>query len=210
MIHLIKKFSALLLAVFLLCSFSSTASASEEEVRQFVNSLSERTLAIIKDSAVSSSKKEQELSALFTETIDTEWIGKFALGRYVRTITPEQLKRYQENYTKYLIINYVPNFRDYTGQTLKLTSISDTGKGTYLVQTEIVSPNGPSIRVDYRVRQKESSFKIYDIIAEGVSLITTQRAEFGSVLSQQGIDFLIAKLEKRISENATSSASAAQ
>lgn len=188
----------------------STAQASMDQARSFVNALSSNTLTIIKNKQQSNAEKEKNLTALFKKTIDTEWIGKFALGRYIRTMTQEQKSRYNTLYTEFLILNYVPNFRDYTGQTLKITSISETGENTYLVQTNIIDPDGSTIRVDYRLRQKGDIFKIYDIIAEGVSLISTQRAEFGSILSQQGVDALLAKLDARVKAGATASSSTAK
>lgn len=195
----IKNSLKILMLTACLASCFSVAQASTEQARAFVSTLSDKTLSVIQDNQLSDIEKEQHLTVLFKETIDTVWIGKFALGRYIRTMTPEQKNRYKGVYTEFLILNYVPNFRSYTSQTLKIVSISETGEATYLVQTEIINPdNGSVLRVDYRLRQKGDDFKIYDIIAEGVSLITTQRAEFGSILSQQGVESLIEKLENRV------------
>ena len=56
----------------------------------------------------------------------------------------------------------------------------------------------PPVQVDYRVHPAEDgSLKVFDIIVEGVSLITTQRSEFGSVVQNQGIDALIRELTAR-------------
>ncbi len=195
---IVKRFFAAVAVIMLPLCYAASAAASVEQARVFVTDLSDTTLGIIKNSSVSSAEKEQQLTALFKKTIDTEWIGKFALGRYIRTLTPEQKERYRTLYTEFLILNYVPNFRDYTGQTLNISSISEPAENNYLVQTAIVNPDGGTIRVDYRLRQKGNDFVIYDIIAEGVSLITTQRSEFGSILAQQGVDGLLNKLEARV------------
>ena len=71
----------------------------------------------------------------------------------------------------------------------------------YLVKTEIKSENNKSFRIDYKIRKEsDGSYKIFDIIAEGISMITTQRSEFGSILSRNNISFLIEKLEAKVSQ----------
>ena len=60
-------------------------------------------------------------------------------------------------------------------------------------------PNSEPVLVDYRVRESKntkggSGYKIFDVIVEGVSLITTQRSEFASVITNNGIDYLIGQL----------------
>ena len=53
------------------------------------------------------------------------------------------------------------------------------------------------ISVDYRVRKADSGFKIFDVIIEGVSMISTQRSEFASVIGNNSIDYLIDQLSAK-------------
>ena len=70
--------------------------------------------------------------------------------------------------------------------------------GEYFVETTINDSDGKAYNVSYKVKQAEKgAFKIYDITAEGVSMITTQRSEFGSILSRDGMEGLIYKLEQK-------------
>jgi phospholipid transport system substrate-binding protein len=181
--------------------YTSPAKAATADANGFVTGLSKEVLGVIGNKAMDEASKEKKLIEIFTRVIDINWIGKFALGRYARTATPEQLVRYNKVYTQYLINSYVPNFRQYTGEELKITNIIEPKTEEYLVQTQIIRPDGTTIQVDYRLRKnpKAAAFIIYDIIGEGVSLIATQRSEFNSVIAQQGIDALLAQLEKRVS-----------
>lgn len=190
--------SCIMMAMVLVSLFSN-AQASAEEARAYVNELGNKTISIISNTTIPEREKETKLTALFTETLDTEWIAKFVLGRYWRTAQPEQQKRYLALYQKFLINSYVPNFRDYTGEKFVVTAVSETGKDEYLVQTEIIHPGKPKTRVDYRLRKSaQGAYKVYDIIAEGVSLISTQRSEFGSIVARDGMDSLLKKLEAKI------------
>src|SRR5690606_10743267 len=110
-----------------------------------------------------------------------------------REATPEQQKRYTELYHKFLISTYVPRFREYTNQKFTILKSQETDNREYLVDTEIISPGEPPIKVSYRVRQENGGYRIIDVIAEGVSLITTQRSEFNSILAREGLDSLLTR-----------------
>jgi len=71
------------------------------------------------------------------------------------------------------------------------------GRQDALVSTRILS-EGPPLAVDWRVRELDDrSLVAIDVIVEGVSLIVTQRSEFGAVIERQGLDGLLAELRRR-------------
>jgi len=179
-------------AIFLV---SLPASATTDDAKRYVNDLGGKVLAIISNSGESDDAKEKKLIGIFNQNVDTEWMSHFVLGRYYRQATPEQLAKYKDLYRQYVIESYVPKFRQYTGEKFQVTGVRQDGDGEYLVQTEIVRPNQASVKVDYRITGKPGNLKIVDIVVEGVSLITTQRSEFGSVISREGFDSLITKLD---------------
>lgn len=193
-----KIFSILCLAFVVLTSVA--AQATEKKAEAYVQGVSNRVLDIISNTKLSQDEKQQKLITVFEQTVDTKWIGRFVLGRYYRTATAAQKKSYDDVYREFLIRSYVPRFKEYKGQKFELTETRIEGKDEYLVKTLIKSENEAAIRVDYRVRDTGNGFKVSDIISEGVSLINTQRSEFGSVVSREGMDYLIEKLEERLAK----------
>ena len=72
-----------------------------------------------------------------------------------------------------------------------------------MVTTRILRRAGkPPIMVDWRVRQSADSFLLIDILAEGVSLIVTKRAEAAEVIDQRGIDSLLTEMRSRLERRA--------
>jgi phospholipid transport system substrate-binding protein len=188
-------------------TFSMTlnvSNATSEDVIDFVNSISKRTLTIANEEQTSESSKEKELEALFKQVVDTRWIGKFSLGRYWRSASNEQRAKYLNLYSKFLTQNYVPNFKEYAGSELIIQNVSEIRRNEYLVQTLITENSGSiTVRIDYRLKKKgggAKDFIVFDIIAEGVSLITTQRSEFSSIIARSGMDYLISMLENKVSK----------
>lgn len=198
----ISKYLAILVGAFLLSvSFQQSAFATTADASNFVNDLAERVIAIVKRKDLSEKDKEMKLNDIFVKSIDTKWIGRFSMGKYWRSLNPNQKSSYLNLYSDYLAGLYVPNFRKYTGNVIKINGSKEVRPNEYLVQTELTDPlNSLNIKIDYRLVMKDSGFEnfiIFDVIAEGVSLITSQRAEINSVMEKNNFNYLMDLLTKK-------------
>lgn len=198
---------ALLFSIFLF--MTPAAKASPEDATGFIDSLSARVVTIVADKDISPEEKETTLEAMFKESVDVAWIGKFVLGKYWRTASEDQRARYQQFYDPFLIRSYTTRFREYSGEKSEALGAKETKEGEYIVNTRIIRPGAAPILVDYRVRKvadtsgkksKNPTYRVFDVIVEGVSLLATQRSEFSTVVARDGMDSLIKKLEARASQ----------
>lgn len=184
-----------------LCVAATPAFADSQGAKGYINGLGNQVIEVL-NQYKDANKRVRELKKVFAGEIDTNWVGRFVLGKYWRQATPEQRTKFVTLYKDYLILNYVPHFKNYAGETFTVTNVRADGDNEYLVQTQILRSNGqPPIKVDYRVRQKgDNHFQIFDIIAEGVSVITTHRSEFSTVIANQGLEPFIEKLQVRVAK----------
>lgn len=189
----------LIATVFLLFAAAMPAyAANPDEVSQFADKLAGTALEIVKDESTSKAEKQTKLEALFRDYVDIPFVARFVLGKHWRTATPEQQQAYLTNYEAFVLKNYTARLTNYTGQTYKILGARDEGDGEYLLTMELNNKDEPNVMVDYRVRAQDGGgYKIMDIIVEGVSMITTQRSEFGSVVNRNGLDGLINALGKK-------------
>lgn len=187
------------LIVLALLAFVPTAShASPQEASKFVQSVGDEAFAIIKDGSLDKDTKQKKLERVFAKSVDIPWVGKFVLGRYWRQASEQQRNRYVDEYRSFIITHYTSRFAKYSGGDFKITGSKPDGNGQYVVSMEITPPKEDQpILVDYRVHPGKNGLQIFDVIVEGVSMITTQRSEFNSVLANKGIDGLISQLAKK-------------
>jgi len=176
-----------------------TISANAVEVtcdnpKQFADDLTSEALVILKNK---SPQVRDELKKLFNQVVNAEWMAKFAAGRYWRKFSDIQKDKYKAAYKDYISNNYVNNLGEYKGQDSSVKQVKELKRGNYLVETTISTPNEPEIAVKYRVKKVGDCFKINDIVVEGVSLITSHRSDFGSILKNKSIDDLISMLESK-------------
>jgi phospholipid transport system substrate-binding protein len=173
----------------------------ESDPKEFANKVSERVLAILQASA-DENEKEKRLISLFQNHVDTEWMAHFVLGRYTKTADDSQLGKFNDLYKDYMLNSYVPRFKSYSGQGFEVLRVQDSAGDKHVAQMKIKQkdPSKPDIRVDYVFHQDaKGNFKIIDIIGEGVSLISTQRSDFGGIISKDGMDKFLEVLGTKVS-----------
>lgn len=189
------------LALFSLCfaflaitpSFASDGAAAQAQV----DNLGKKAMAAIADTAQSETQKKATFKTLLNQNFDMPTIARFALGRYWRTATPAQQQEYLALYQRMVIDVYTSRFNRYSGQIFKVTGnrVDDSGD---VVVNSVVEGSGSPVMVDWRVRAKGGSYRIIDVMVEGVSMAVTQRNDFAGVIQKGGgsIDALIDYLKK--------------
>jgi phospholipid transport system substrate-binding protein len=86
----------------------------------------------------------------------------------------------------------------YQGQTMRVLPVRmQPGATEATVRNQYLRPGKPPASVDYAMRKTASGWKIYDITAEGISLVLTYRSEFEQVVQQSGVDGLIKRLSEK-------------
>ncbi|MET0155057.1 MAG: ABC transporter substrate-binding protein [Rickettsiales bacterium] len=171
------------------------------DVRAFVESLTDEAVALAKDSQADDAVRTEKLGALLKAKADYRWIAGFAAGAGLKEAGEEQRNRYFDLYPRYLVKNYLPKFKNYAGGAKPIIYSVDGQNGKFVVKTRLKGQNGAPLAVDYRIRKTDEGFKIYDVIAEGVSLIVTQRSEFSAFIQRAGMDGFLDKLQRYVEGN---------
>jgi phospholipid transport system substrate-binding protein len=198
-----RSLMVLCLLFFLPLSVVSVQAADADSARRFVDEVGKKVLAVVNGQAAEA-QKQQQLRQLFSEHVDMEWMGRFVLGQGWAKATEDQRARYLAAYREYLLARYTTNFADYAGSKYTITGAKAESDGQFTVGMQVNSPNAKEqeVQAGYRLRAAEGGqFKIIDIIIEGVSLITTQRSDFGAVVQKDGMDKLIEQVQAKAQAN---------
>ena len=170
--------------------------------QEFIQDLGNRALAML-DQPVAPQEKLRQLKQLLDRSTDLELVARLVLGRYWRQATPEQQDEYVRLFKELVMQAMAERLSRYTGETFEITGAKPVDERDTMVTTRILRRAGkPPIMVDWRVRQSADSFLLIDILAEGVSLIVTKRAEAAEVIDQRGIDSLLTEMRSRLERRA--------
>ena len=170
-----------------------------EGAKNFIASMGDRGINFLGNEAMSVDAKKAEFKSLLNESFDMGTIGRFALGTYWRSATPAQQTEYQKLFNDMIVKVYSKRFSDYKGQKFEVKSARKENEKDTVVTSYIVPNQGAKVQVDWRVRNKGGSYRVVDIIVEGVSMSMTQRADFASVIQRGGgnVDVLLSHLRQQ-------------
>jgi phospholipid transport system substrate-binding protein len=190
------------LAFLAATAFAAAALAQQITPDQLVQKITDDVLAAIKSDKDLAAGDKQKAIKLAEEKvlpyIDFERATRLAVGRAWRQATPEQQKRLVTEFRNMLVRTYSNAISAYQGQTLKvLPSRGKQDPEETTVRTQFVRAGGQPLPIDFTMHQKEGTWKVYDIVVEGVSLVMTYRSEFDAVVKQEGIDGLIKRLASK-------------
>ena len=132
--------------------------------------------------------------------VDFSRVSEEVLGVGWRRADKQQRARFVKAFRQLLLDDYAAVFKQYTGQTIKITGArwTDDEHHRATVSSLIEKSAEESIKVDYRVYEVDGQWKIYDVVVDGVSLLINYRDVFASELEQGTLDALIAQLEKKV------------
>ncbi len=167
----------------------------------FVSGMGDRALSFLRDQSMGQDGKTQEFRKLLESSFDMETIGRFALGKYWRQLSPAQQKEYQSLFRSYVVKVYSARFKEYSGQGFEAKAArADSATPTdTMVSSVIIPAQGEPVSVEWRVRNKNGGYKVVDVIVEGVSMSVTQRSDFDAVIQKGGgnVSALLAQLRQQ-------------
>ena len=196
-----KVFLTSLFAAFFMTAQIAKADVDAKGAEEFVHNMTNEGIEQIINANVSQAEKQQRFKKLFNEALDLDFIGKYVLGRYWRTATPEQRKEFTNTYRELNTKVWSERFDEFKGKNFvfKGTTPSNSA-GQVFVNTIVPMDQGEPATVVWRVKQDGNTFKIIDIIIEKVSLTMANRNEYTAFIKNNGgnIDALIANLKTKL------------
>lgn len=168
----------------------------------FIEGLADEAVKALTDKDTTREERVVRFRSLLNHNFNVPLIGKWVLGRHWRTANPAEKAEYMSLFEDLIVITYVEYFDQYSGEALKVVkTITDPGKDS-VIYTHLMRPSGDAIRVDWRVRQDNESFKIIDVYVEGSSMGQTQRSQFASLIRKNGgkLEGLIKALRSKVAE----------
>lgn len=157
--------------------------------QDFIDRMAHRALSFLGDTSLPQAKKDAAFRKLLFESFDLDTIGRFVLGRYWHSSTPEQRDEYLRLFRENIANVYARRFQNYNGQKFETKGFRPEGdKDTIVSSTVIPTDNSPEVEVDWRVRYKNGRYQVVDVVVEGVSMSVTQRSDYASVIQRGGGD----------------------
>jgi len=138
-----------------------------------------------------------QLEPVIRRSFDVAAMARLSVGPTWASLTEGQRQQMTESYGRYISAIYADRFDSYSGQTLAVMGEQPAPSGV-MVKSQITKANGDPVKVDYMMRRNGDNWLISDIYLDSaISEVATRRSEFAAILKKDGIDGLIAALNRK-------------
>jgi phospholipid transport system substrate-binding protein len=192
-----KQVIVCMLIALLIVPLSAYAGAPLETVKGRVNEV----LDVLRDHSFKGESgkkaKKAKIRSISERMFDYNELARRTLAQNWHKFNQEQQKEFIELYKSILEDAYVDKIITYTDEKVMFNKESPLTEKTVEVQTTIVTKKA-DIPISYRVIQRDGTWRVYDVVIEGVSLISNYRTQFKEILANKSPDALLDTLRKKV------------
>lgn len=211
---MVWRWLGIVLLPMLIFGWGTAVRAEPKAPDVLVKEIADEVIERLKQKPIQSDEDMNEWLVYVEERVlphfNFERMTMLAVGPAWRQATPEQRKRLTEEFKTLLVRTYASALREYRNEKLEFRPLRMApGDKTVRVSSYFIRPGGEPISVDYMMELRGDSWKVFDVVVAGVSLVTSYRSTFGQEIQAKGIDGLIQMLAQKNARGETLPADAA-
>ena len=209
MIKLFSRYFAVILLAFSTLSLSANAEVVvEENPYKLIEQVGLKTFARIKQEQPKIKQEPEVLRTIVREEllpyIDYRFSAFKVLGKHFRKASRDELTEFVAVFRDYLVTTYAVALGYYDNQTVEFAPAQDVEANDkhVVVRALVHDKSRPDIKISFSLRKdsKTNQWKAYDMVAEGISMLSSKQSEFESILRQQGIQTVIDLMKDKINK----------
>ena len=144
-------------------------------------------------------KRRQALKKTISLIFDYGEMAKRSLGKHWNQRTPAEKKQFTDLFATLLENSYASKIESYNNE--KIVYIKESMDGNYAeVKSKVVTVKRDEFSLDYRLMDESGRWMVYDVVIEGVSLVSNYRTQFNRIITDQGYNELVKKLRTKSQE----------
>jgi len=182
---------------------SGAPTAKSSAPTMVVDALHEKLISVMKNAdTLGYDGRFERLEPVINELFDIPFMAEKSIGRHWKAVEEENRARLLTTFEHFTVANYAGRFTGYSGQFFETLKEQESKYGTVLVYSRLVSENGETVQLNYRLRPaKGGGWKIIDVLLNGtISELALRRSEYSSLIKREGFAALMTALNKRIED----------
>ncbi len=186
-----------LIVTLSLFAVSAAWAGPTEEVKKTVDEV----VSIVADKEMkkNDTKRRQALKKAIGGIFDYTEMAKRSLGKHWTARTPAEKKQFSDLFATLLENSYAGKIESYNNE--KIVYLKESVEIDYAeVKSKVVTAARDEFTLDYRLFKPNGKWMVYDVIIEGVSLVSNYRSQFNKIVTNSGYDKLVKKLQSKNEE----------
>jgi phospholipid transport system substrate-binding protein len=178
----------------------STASAAAGPPTEQIRSTVDRAIVVLKDPGLQPADKTKErrdqLKKILFARFDFTEMATRALAGHWRRRTPQEQEEFVALFTELLERAYAEIIESYTDE--KIIYIGERLDGRYAdVSSKVLTSRGEEYSINYRAHLVNGEWRVYDVIAENISVVNNFRSQFNRVIANSSYEELVRRLRNK-------------
>ena len=187
------------------CLFAAEAALASPQVgpRDAVESAVVRFMTIVQNGrpdAAIGADRSGEIRQIVREMFDFDEISRRALARHWQTLQREEQAEFVTLFRDVLERAYLTQMEGAGGEKITFLSEAMEPGGSAIVRSKVTTRRGSEIPLDYRMHVRDGSWRIYDVVVQGLSFIASYRTQFDRVIRAESYGSLRERLQKKATE----------
>jgi phospholipid transport system substrate-binding protein len=133
------------------------------------------------------------------DIFDFSETAKRSLARHWTPRTQTERDEFVGLFTDLLERSYISKIEVYGGEKIQFVGEAIEGEGA-VVRTKLLTKQGTEIPIDYRMLRRGEQWLVYDVVIEGVSLISNYRTQFNKIITTSSFQELMKKMKTKQDE----------
>jgi len=194
---LTAKLVILLAAVFCVPLADSALAAASDPAVTPVQTLTDALLKSMRaGTTISMTERYKQLEPVIDQVFAMPLVTRLAVGPEWAKFPPDQQKALIAAYTRFTVANYAHNFHDFDGQKFEIDDNVLSRGDDKVVRTRVIPAHDVPVSLLYRMHEVDGTWKVIDVISDGVSQLALRRSDFAVAIAAGGAPALIAHLNK--------------
>ena len=156
-----------------------------------------QTIHILQTSNKSIESIAKEIFTMFDSIFDYHLMAQLSLSKKYKTLSPSQQKEFDVAFEKNLKRSFTDKLHLYKDETMKVLGGQKTKANRYNLKTSIIL-DGKIHYITFKFHEFNQDWKIYEVDILGIGVIQTYHSQFADIISQEGFEKLLQKLESEI------------
>lgn len=151
--------------------------------------------------ALKCSGRTEKMAGAVDTGFDLPYLAQRVLRRQWKDLSEEQRTRFIATFRELVLATYASQFAKFGGESFETLSTKELGDGTRLVNAKLTPGHGAPVNFDYVLRDANGSWRIVNVVADGVSDLAIRASQYDKIYKASGYDGLIAQIKTQIEAN---------
>jgi phospholipid transport system substrate-binding protein len=194
---MLKRYFSIL-SIALSLAFAPVVVSAEGSAIDAVRSSVEAILDLLKQGDMDKAARRSAMEVIIDKRFDFRAMSQRTLATNWKKASDAEKQEFTDLFSQLIQSSYVGKLEAYTNETVEY--VAEKAKGRKAVVETLIKTASADIPLNYKMYSKDGNWLVYDVIIEGVSLISNYRSSYQTIVKKEGFDGLMAKMKAKIEE----------